>query len=62
MSLRAKLLQWLVVTLMAVNVAAAAAAYWLVAAGVIDAQHTAAITASDGQADVGVRITPGSGA
>jgi two-component system sensor histidine kinase TctE len=29
MSLRAKLLQWLVVTLMAVNVAAAAAAYWL---------------------------------
>jgi len=29
MSLRFKLLQWLVVTLMAVNVAAAAAAYWL---------------------------------
>lgn len=29
MSLRAKLLQWLVITLMAVNVAAAAAAYWL---------------------------------
>lgn len=29
MSLRVKLLQWLVVTLMAVNVAAAAAAYWL---------------------------------
>jgi len=29
MSLRFKLLQWLVITLMAVNVAAAAAAYWL---------------------------------
>jgi two-component system sensor histidine kinase TctE len=29
MSLRARLLQWLVITLMAVNVAAAAAAYWL---------------------------------